>query len=50
MAAGTESHRQELLAVLRDLITPDLLPQLHLRWLLEDGIWVVHRGHLGGEQ
>ncbi|XP_068890439.1 zinc finger SWIM domain-containing protein 1 [Aphelocoma coerulescens] len=41
--AGTKSHRQELLAVLRDLITPDLLPQLHLHWLLGDGIWATHR-------
>uniref|UniRef100_A0A8C3GTX0 Uncharacterized protein n=1 Tax=Corvus moneduloides TaxID=1196302 RepID=A0A8C3GTX0_CORMO len=47
--AGTESHRQELLAVLRDLITPDLLPQLHLHWLLEDGIWATHREGSCGE-
>lgn len=38
MAAGTESHRQELLAVLRERVTPDLLPQLHHHWVLEDGI------------
>lgn len=38
VGAGTESHRQELLTVRTDLITPDLLPQLHLHWLLEDGI------------
>lgn len=38
VGAGTESHRQELLAVLRDLIMPVLLPQLRLRWLLEEGI------------
>lgn len=27
----------------RELIMPDLLPQLYLHWLLEDGIWATHR-------
>ncbi|KAL2296913.1 hypothetical protein Nmel_014964 [Mimus melanotis] len=50
MGAGTESHRQELLTVRRDFIMPDLMPQLHLHWLLEDRIWATLRGQLEGEQ
>uniref|UniRef100_A0A8B9Z4Q7 Zinc finger SWIM-type containing 3 n=1 Tax=Buteo japonicus TaxID=224669 RepID=A0A8B9Z4Q7_9AVES len=36
-------------ALLRDLVAPDLLPQLHIRWLLDDEIWAAHRERSWGE-
>ncbi|KAM6340199.1 zinc finger SWIM domain-containing protein 1 [Alca torda] len=49
MYAATESNRRKMHALLRDLVTPDLLPQLHIDWLLNDGIWATHRERTWGE-
>uniref|UniRef100_A0A663E8V7 Zinc finger SWIM-type containing 1 n=1 Tax=Aquila chrysaetos chrysaetos TaxID=223781 RepID=A0A663E8V7_AQUCH len=47
--AATESSRRKMHALLRDLVAPDLLPQLHIRWLLDDEIWAAHRERSWGE-
>ncbi|NXW22504.1 ZSWM1 protein, partial [Circaetus pectoralis] len=47
--AATESSRRKMHALLRDLVAPDLLPQLHIRWLLDDEIWATHRERSWGE-
>ncbi|NXV45003.1 ZSWM1 protein, partial [Uria aalge] len=49
MYAATESNRRKMHALLRDLVTPDLLPRLHIDWLLNDGIWATHRERTWGE-
>ncbi|NXV21540.1 ZSWM1 protein, partial [Cepphus grylle] len=49
MYAATESNRRKMHALLRDLVTPDLLPRLHIDWLLDDGIWATHRERTWGE-
>ncbi|XP_064321681.1 zinc finger SWIM domain-containing protein 1-like [Phalacrocorax carbo] len=43
MCAATERSRRKMHGPLRDLMTPDLLPQLHPRWLLDEEIQAVHR-------
>ncbi|NXJ53514.1 ZSWM1 protein, partial [Spizaetus tyrannus] len=47
--AATEGSRRKMHALLRDLVAPDLLPQLHIRWLLDDEIWAAHRERSWGE-
>ncbi|KAF1570223.1 Zinc finger SWIM domain-containing protein 1, partial [Eudyptes moseleyi] len=49
MCAATESNRRKMHALLGDLVTPDLLPQLHIHWLLDDEIWAVHRERTWGD-
>ncbi|XP_059683285.1 zinc finger SWIM domain-containing protein 1 [Gavia stellata] len=49
VCAATGSSRGKMHALLRDLVTPDLLPQLHIHWLLDDEIWAVHRERTCGE-
>ncbi|KAM6194396.1 zinc finger SWIM domain-containing protein 1 [Sarcoramphus papa] len=49
VCAATESGRRKMHALLRDLVTPDLLPQLHIHWLLDDEIWATHRERSWGE-
>ncbi|KFR04280.1 Zinc finger SWIM domain-containing protein 1, partial [Nipponia nippon] len=49
MCAATESRRRKMHALLRDLVTPDLLPQLHIHWLLDEEIWATHRERSWGE-
>ncbi|NXS41826.1 ZSWM1 protein, partial [Balaeniceps rex] len=49
MCAATESRRRKMHTLLRDLVTPDLLPQLHIHWLLDEEIWAVHRERSWGE-
>lgn len=49
MCAATEGSRRKMHALLRDLVTPDLLPQLHINWLLDDEIWATHRERTWGE-
>ncbi|NXS69213.1 ZSWM1 protein, partial [Pandion haliaetus] len=49
VCAATESSRRKMHALLRDLVAPDLLPQLHIRWLLDDEIWAAHRERSWGE-
>ncbi|NXU23886.1 ZSWM1 protein, partial [Thalassarche chlororhynchos] len=49
MCPATESSRRKMHALLRDLVTPDLLPQLHIHWLLDDEIWAVHGERSWGE-
>ncbi|NXN72719.1 ZSWM1 protein, partial [Himantopus himantopus] len=49
MCAATESNRRKMHALLRDLVAPDLLPQLHINWLLDDEIWATHRERTWGE-
>ncbi|NXR02850.1 ZSWM1 protein, partial [Sagittarius serpentarius] len=49
MCAATESSRRKMHALLRDLVAPDLLPQLHIHWLLDDEIWATHRERSWGE-
>ncbi|KFQ89919.1 Zinc finger SWIM domain-containing protein 1, partial [Phoenicopterus ruber ruber] len=48
VCAATESSRRKMHALLRDLVTPDLLPQLHVHWLLDDEIWAAHRERTWG--
>ncbi|KAM9284756.1 LOW QUALITY PROTEIN: zinc finger SWIM domain-containing protein 1 [Morus bassanus] len=43
MCMATESSRRKMHALLRDLVRPDSLPQLHIHWLLDEEIWAVHR-------
>ncbi|NXW99424.1 ZSWM1 protein, partial [Larus smithsonianus] len=49
MYAATKSNRRKMHALLRDLVTPDLLPRLHIDWLLDDEIWATHRERTWGE-
>ncbi|XP_009891820.1 PREDICTED: zinc finger SWIM domain-containing protein 3-like [Charadrius vociferus] len=42
-SAAPEGSCRKMHALLRDLMTPDLLPQLHVNWLLDDEIWAAHR-------
>ncbi|KAF1471659.1 Zinc finger SWIM domain-containing protein 1, partial [Eudyptula minor novaehollandiae] len=49
MCAATESSRRKMHALLGDLVTPDLLPQLHIHWLLDGEIWAVHRERTWGD-
>ncbi|NWU53297.1 ZSWM1 protein, partial [Dromas ardeola] len=49
MYAATKSNRRKMHALLRDLVAPDLLPQLHTDWLLDDEIWATHRERTWGE-
>ncbi|NXF47383.1 ZSWM1 protein, partial [Oceanites oceanicus] len=49
VCTATESSRRKMHALLSDLVTPDLLPQLHIHWLLDDEIWAVHRERSWGE-
>ncbi|NXJ89690.1 ZSWM1 protein, partial [Corythaixoides concolor] len=48
VCAATQSSRRKMLGLLRDLVTPDLLPQLHTHWLLDDEIWATHRERTWG--
>uniref|UniRef100_A0A8C8S6T9 Zinc finger SWIM-type containing 1 n=1 Tax=Pelusios castaneus TaxID=367368 RepID=A0A8C8S6T9_9SAUR len=43
MCAATESNLRMMYTILRDFVKPDLLPQLHTHWLLNDKIWAMHR-------
>ncbi|XP_067410021.1 zinc finger SWIM domain-containing protein 1 [Emydura macquarii macquarii] len=43
MCAATESNLRMMYTILRDFVKPDLLPQLHAQWLLNDKIWAMHR-------
>ncbi|XP_074013664.1 zinc finger SWIM domain-containing protein 1 [Numenius arquata] len=47
--AATKSSRRKTHALLRDLVTPDLLPRHHIDWLLDDEIWATHRERTWGE-
>ncbi|XP_055578032.1 zinc finger SWIM domain-containing protein 1 [Falco cherrug] len=49
MHAATESSRRKMHALLRDLMTPDLLSQLHVHWLLNDEIWATHKERTWGQ-
>ncbi|NXK11689.1 ZSWM1 protein, partial [Herpetotheres cachinnans] len=49
MHAATESSRRKMHTLLRDLVTPDLLPQRHIHWLLDDEIWATHREKTWGQ-
>ncbi|XP_009486903.2 zinc finger SWIM domain-containing protein 1 [Pelecanus crispus] len=49
VCAATESRRRKMHTLLRDLVMPDLLPQLHVHWLLDEEIWAVHREGSWGE-
>ncbi|NXY77627.1 ZSWM1 protein, partial [Glareola pratincola] len=49
MYTATESSRRKMHTLLRDLVTPDLLPQLHIDWLLDDEIWTTHRERTWGK-
>uniref|UniRef100_A0A8B9MRA0 Zinc finger SWIM-type containing 1 n=1 Tax=Accipiter nisus TaxID=211598 RepID=A0A8B9MRA0_9AVES len=49
MHAATESSRRKMHALLKDLVAPNLLPQLHIRWLLDDEIWAAQRERSWGE-
>ncbi|KFQ82382.1 Zinc finger SWIM domain-containing protein 1, partial [Phaethon lepturus] len=49
MCAATESSRRKMHALLSNLVTPDLLPQLHIHWLLNDEIWATHRERTWGD-
>uniref|UniRef100_A0A8C4TWL8 Zinc finger SWIM-type containing 1 n=1 Tax=Falco tinnunculus TaxID=100819 RepID=A0A8C4TWL8_FALTI len=49
MHAATESSRRKMHALLRDLMTPDLLSQLHVHWLLDDEIWAMHKERTWGQ-
>ncbi|XP_025047775.1 zinc finger SWIM domain-containing protein 1 [Alligator sinensis] len=42
MCAATESNLRKMHTVLSDFVKPDLLPQLHIHWLLNSKIWVMH--------
>ncbi|NXK47563.1 ZSWM1 protein, partial [Chauna torquata] len=44
MCAATESNLRKMHTILSDFATPDLLPQVHVHWLLDDKIWATHRG------
>ncbi|XP_034643016.1 zinc finger SWIM domain-containing protein 1 [Trachemys scripta elegans] len=43
MCAATESNLRMMHTILSDFVKPDLLPQLHTHWLLNDKIWAMHR-------
>ncbi|KAG6930105.1 zinc finger SWIM-type containing 1 [Chelydra serpentina] len=43
MCAATESNLKMMHTILSDFVKPDLLPQLHTHWLLNDKIWAMHR-------
>ncbi|XP_072734892.1 zinc finger SWIM domain-containing protein 1 [Ciconia boyciana] len=47
--AATASSRRKMHTLLRDLVAPDLLPRLHIHWLLDDEIWAAHRERSWGE-
>ncbi|XP_014799127.1 PREDICTED: zinc finger SWIM domain-containing protein 1 [Calidris pugnax] len=49
MCTATESSRRKTHALLRDLVTPDLLPQHLFDWLLDEEIWATHRERTWGE-
>ncbi|NXT51734.1 ZSWM1 protein, partial [Pluvianellus socialis] len=49
MCTATESSRRKMHALLRDLVTSDLVPQLHIHWLLDDKIWATHRERTWGD-
>uniref|UniRef100_A0A8C3PI86 Zinc finger SWIM-type containing 1 n=1 Tax=Calidris pygmaea TaxID=425635 RepID=A0A8C3PI86_9CHAR len=49
MYAATESSRRKTHALLRELVTPDLLPQHLFDWLLDEEIWAAHRERTWGE-
>ncbi|KAM6053051.1 zinc finger SWIM domain-containing protein 1 [Theristicus caerulescens] len=49
VCVATESRRRKMHALLRDLVTPGLLPQLHIHWLLDEEIWAAHRERSWGE-
>ncbi|XP_074868148.1 zinc finger SWIM domain-containing protein 1 [Carettochelys insculpta] len=43
MCAATQSNLRMMHTILSDFVKPDLLPQLHTHWLLNDKIWAMHR-------
>ncbi|XP_025938545.1 zinc finger SWIM domain-containing protein 1 [Apteryx rowi] len=43
MCAATESNLRKMHTILSHFVKPDLLPQLHVHWLLNDEIWAMHR-------
>ncbi|KAM9260630.1 LOW QUALITY PROTEIN: zinc finger SWIM domain-containing protein 1 [Cariama cristata] len=49
VCVATESSRRKMHTILRGLVTPDLLPQLHIHWLLNDEIWATHRERSWGK-
>ncbi|NXL03461.1 ZSWM1 protein, partial [Mesembrinibis cayennensis] len=49
VCAASKSRRRKMHALLRDLVMPGLLPQLHIHWLLDEEIWAAHRERSWGE-
>ncbi|XP_015267811.1 PREDICTED: zinc finger SWIM domain-containing protein 1 [Gekko japonicus] len=43
MCAPSESNLKKMHAILSDFVKPNLLPQLHTNWLLNEKIWSLHR-------
>nr|XP_056701107.1 zinc finger SWIM domain-containing protein 1 [Euleptes europaea] len=43
MCAPSESNLKKMHAILSDFVKPNLLPQLHTNWLLNEKIWSMHR-------
>ncbi|NXS93003.1 ZSWM1 protein, partial [Jacana jacana] len=48
MYTATTSSRRKMHALLGNLVAPDLLPRLHMDWLLDEGIWDTHRERTWG--
>ncbi|XP_054837994.1 zinc finger SWIM domain-containing protein 1 [Eublepharis macularius] len=43
MCAPSESNLRKMHTILSDFVKPNLLPQLHANWLLNEKIWSMHR-------
>ncbi|XP_061486706.1 zinc finger SWIM domain-containing protein 1 [Rhineura floridana] len=49
MCAPSESNLKKMYTILSDFVKPNLLPQLHKDWLLNEKIWALHRWRTWGE-